>query len=124
MASIRAQPGSVGDIAVIDVGYNDWAQVYGVEDAIAALRARGVRRIVWMILREAQPGYGSINAMIRAAARRHPGLIQVADWNAASRGVGGFAADGVHLSGNSAIDALAGFVHDEVGKAAQALEAR
>ena len=121
LSAIRSQPGSVGDIAVIDVGYNDWAQVYGIEPVISALRARGVKRIVWMTLREHQSSYASINVMIRAAAKRHP-FIQVADWNAASAGVGGFAADGVHLSSGSSVNALADFVRREVGKAAGALE--
>jgi hypothetical protein len=117
LSAIRSQPGSVGDIAVIDVGYNDWAQVYGIEPVVSALRARGVKRIVWMTLREHQSSYASINAMIRAAAKRHP-FIQVADWNAASSGLGGFAADGVHLSSGSAVNALADFVRAAVQKAA------
>jgi len=117
LTAIRQQPGSVGDIAVIDVGYNDWAQVYGIEPVISALRARGVKRIVWVTLRETEGGMGSINAMIRAAARRHP-FIQIADWNAASAGLGGFAADGVHLSSGSTVNALADFVRTEVQKAA------
>ena len=117
LTAIRQQPGSVGDIAVIDVGYNDWAQVYGIEPVISALRARGVKRIVWVTLRETEGGMGSINAMIRAAARRHS-FIQIADWNAASSGLGGFAADGVHLSSGSTVNALADFVRTEVQKAA------
>ena len=121
LTAVRSQPGSVGDIAVIDVGYNDWAQVYGIEPTITALRARGVKRIVWVTLRESEPGMGSINAMIRAAARRHP-FVQVADWNAASAGIGGFAADGVHLSGGSAVNALADFVRREVQKAVAVLQ--
>ena len=121
LSAIRQQPGSVGDIAVIDVGYNDWAQVYGIEPVVSALRSRGVKRIVWVTLRESESGMGSINAMIRAAARRHP-FIQVADWNAASAGLGGFAPDGVHLSGGSTINALADFVRGEVQKAAALLQ--
>jgi len=121
LTSVRSQAGSVGDIAVIDVGYNDWAQVYGIEPTISALRARGVKRIVWVTLRESERGMGSINAMIRAAARRHP-FVQIADWNAASAGMGGFAADGVHLSGGSAVNALADFVRHEVQKAVLVLQ--
>jgi hypothetical protein len=122
LSAIKSQPGSVGDIAVIDVGYNDWAQVYGIEPVVSALRARGVKRIVWMTLREHQSSYASINVMIRAAARRHP-FIQVADWNAASAGVGGFAADGVHLSSGSSVNALADFVRESVRQAAERLAA-
>lgn len=121
LSAIRSQRGSVGDIAVIDVGYNDWAQVYGIEPVVSALRARGVKRIVWVTLREAGPGMGSINAMIRAAARRHS-FVQIADWNAASAGLGGFAADGMHLSGGSTINALADFIRHEVTEAAVILQ--
>jgi len=120
LTAIRSQPGSVGDIAVIDVGYNDWAQVYGMGPVISALRARGVKRIVWLTLREPQSSYASINAMIRSVAKRNR-FIQVADWNAASAGLGGFAPDGVHLSTGSAIKALADFVHAQVAKAARQL---
>jgi hypothetical protein len=122
LTAIRSQPGSVGDIAVIDVGYNDWAQVYGIESVVSALRARGVKRVVWLTLRERQASYSSINAMIRSAARRSR-FIQVADWNAASAGLGGFAPDGVHLSSGSAINALADFVRAQVVKAARHLAA-
>ncbi len=122
LAAIRLQPGSVGDIAVIDVGYNDWGAVYGIDPVIAALRARGVKRIVWFTLRERESASASINAMIRQAARRHP-FIQVADWNARSAGLGGFGPDGVHLSSTSAINALADFVRDQVAQAVRVIEA-
>lgn len=121
LSAIRSQAGSVGDIAVVDVGYNDWGGVYGIGPVVSALRARGVKRIVWVTLRERESSYASINAMIRQTARRHA-FIQVADWNARSAGLGGFAPDGVHLSGNSAINALADFVRDEVAEAAAVLE--
>ncbi len=112
----------MGDIAVIDVGYNDWSAVYGIDPVIAALRARGVKRIVWFTLRERESASVSINAMIRQAARRHR-FIQVADWNARSAGMAGFAADGVHLSSTSAINALADFVRDQVAQAVRVIEA-
>lgn len=121
LSSIRSQSGSVGDIAVVDVGYNDWGAVYGIDSVVSALRARGVKRIVWVTLRERQSSYAGINGMIRQTAKRHS-FIQVADWNARSSGLGGFAADGVHLSGNSTINALADFIRDEVAEAAAVLE--
>lgn len=120
--AIRSQPGSLGDIVVIDVGYNDWAQVYDIPQVLRALRARGVRRVVWVNLREVQSSYGSINAMIRRAAAHDP-RIQVADWNGASVGQSWFAADGVHLSSRGA-DALGGFLRNEVTTAIAAISKR
>ncbi len=119
LQSIRSQPGSLGDIVVIDVGYNDWAQVYDIPQVMRALRARGVRRVVWVNLREAESGYGSINAMIRRAARRDP-MIEVADWNGASAGQSWFAADGVHLSPRGGT-ALAAFLTTQVDTAIAAI---
>ncbi|MFM9019056.1 MAG: hypothetical protein ACKORG_06380 [Actinomycetota bacterium] len=101
LSSVRSLPGSLGDIAVINVGYNDWGATYDVGRVMRALRARGVKRVVWVTLRETQSSYRQINQRIRSAARRGgvKGLgIQVADWGAASRGRGWFGADQVHLN--------------------------
>ena len=59
---------------------------------------------------------------VSSAAKRNR-FIRVADWNATSAGLGGFAPDGVHLSTGSAINALADFVHAQVAKAARQLAA-
>lgn len=101
LSSVRSLPGSLGDIAVINVGYNDWAATYDVARVMRALRARGVQRVVWMTLRETQASYRQINQRIRSAARRGgvKGLgIQVAEWGRASRGRAWFGADQVHLT--------------------------
>lgn len=122
LSSVRSMPGSLGDVAVINVGYNDWAGTYDVPRVVRALRARGVRRVVWVTLRGTQASYRQINAEIRAAARRSP-RIQVADWDRASRSRPWFAADRVHL--NSAGGwGLAVFIRAEQRKAVNWLRAR
>ena len=119
LTSVRSLPGSLGDIAVINVGYNDWGATYDVGRVMRALRARGVKRVVWVTLRETQSSYRQINQRIRAAARRDGvrGVgIQVADWGRASGSRGWFAADRVHL--NSAGGwGLAAFTRSEIREA-------
>ena len=107
--------GSLGDVAVVNVGYNDWAGTYDVPRVMRALRARGVRRVVWVTLRETQSSYRQINAEIRLAARRSS-RIQVADWGRASRGRPWFGPDQVHLTTAGAWG-MAAFTRREIRKA-------
>jgi hypothetical protein len=87
----------LGRVVVVNVGYNDWAAVYDVDRVMRALSSAGVRRVVWVTLREATSNYAQSNARIRAAARRWRSLV-VADWNAFSRGRPWFREDGLHLT--------------------------
>lgn len=112
LESIRSLPGSLGDVVVVNVGYNDWAATYDVPRVVRALRARGVKRVVWMTLRETQASYRGINAQVHRAARRSA-VLQVADWNRASRGSAWFAPDGVHLT-RAGGWALAAFTRREI----------
>jgi len=119
LSSVRSLPGSLGDIVVINVGYNDWAATYDVGRVLRALRARGVQRVVWITLRETQASYRQINQRIRSAARRGGvrGLgIQVADWGRASRGRNWFGADQVHLTSAGGWG-LAAFTRREIREA-------
>jgi hypothetical protein len=97
---IRARGRTLGPVVVINVGYNDWSAVYDVDRVMRALRAAGVRRVVWVTLREAG-GYASLyarsNARIRSADRRWKSLV-VADWDRYSRGRSWFRTDGLHLT--------------------------
>ncbi len=99
----------LGDVVVVNVGYNDWAGSYDTGAAMAAFRRAGVRAVVWVLLREAEPGSAAINARIRDVARRaarrgDQPLVRVADWNRYSAGrAGWFAGDRVHLSGAGAM---------------------
>ncbi len=119
LSSVRSLPGSLGEVAVINVGYNDWAATYDVGRVLRALRARGVQRVVWITLRETQASYRQINQRIRAAARRGGvrGMgIQVADWGPASRGRNWFGADQVHLTSTGGWG-LAAFTRREIREA-------
>jgi hypothetical protein len=69
---------------------------------VEALLAKGVGHIVWVTLREQIQDYRQINAIIQQQARRWP-QVQVADWEASSRGQDWFGADGLHLNADGAI---------------------
>src|SRR4029077_6548383 len=92
-------PGGLGQIAVIDVGYNDYVDQYqsDMETVIKGLIANGVQHIIWTTMHEVRTDYRSINATIRAEAAKWPQVV-VADWNAASQGQNWFNSDGIHLN--------------------------
>lgn len=94
---IRTQGRSLGPIVVINVGYNDWAEVYDVDRVMRALTAEHIRAVIWVTLRETTSNYVQNNIRIRKATRRWPNL-EVADWDAYSRGKPWFRADGLHLT--------------------------
>ncbi|MGZ8687107.1 MAG: putative Ig domain-containing protein [Gaiellaceae bacterium] len=88
-----------GSTVIVAVGYNDFEQAYAgnIEDALAAMRNLGVKRVVWMTLRAERQSYLAMNDMIKAAAARHPEMT-VADWNLYSRShPDWFQPDGLHL---------------------------
>jgi len=93
----------LGTIVIVDVGYNDPANNYETDMAQVAnaLVDRGVAHIVWVTMREKTDDYRTINDVIRAQAPRWPQL-QVADWDAASRGKDWFNSDGLHLNADGA----------------------
>ena len=90
---------------MINVGYNDWAAVYDVDRVMRALRAAGVRQVIWVTLREAGANARTTPARTRGSAtagRRWKTLV-VADWNAYSRGKPWFQGDGLHLTSSGAL---------------------
>jgi lysophospholipase L1-like esterase len=94
---VRSSGGALGPVVVVNVGYNDWAAVYGVDKVMLAFEAAKVRTVVWVTLRETTSNYAQINSAIRKARRRWPSLV-VADWDAYSRGRSWFISDGLHLT--------------------------
>lgn len=98
-----SSPSSLGDIVIVDVGYNDPENNYegDMGTVVAALLAQGVGHIVWTTMRETTDDYRQINEIIRDRARREP-RIAVADWDAASRGKPWFNPDGLHLNADGA----------------------
>jgi hypothetical protein len=79
--TIKTLGSQLGQVVVIDVGYNDYADTYpaGLDEVMQALVAAGVQHVVWVTLEETEPGWVVTNQAIRAAPARWP-EITVADW--------------------------------------------
>ncbi|HLM17529.1 MAG TPA: hypothetical protein VK549_06875 [Acidimicrobiia bacterium] len=74
---------ALGDVVVLDLGYNDVADpgVFRgrIDSAMAALA--GVKHVLWLNQHDWGPGRADMNAELSAAASRYPNL-EVIDWNA------------------------------------------
>jgi hypothetical protein len=102
----------LGANVVVAVGYNDFEDQYArnIENALAAFKAAGVKRVWWLTLRAAHHGYVNMNADIEAAAKNHPEM-SVIDWNVHSRShPDWFQADGLHMLGPGS-EAMATLIH-------------
>ena len=119
LEAVHARGRTLGDVLVVDVGYNEGSTGYraGMRRIIRAARAQGASGVVWVTLREANPVYRPTNAAIRREARRWRS-VEVADWEALSRGRPWFREDGLHLNAAGA-DALARLVREHVAQAAR-----
>ena len=98
-------PADLGDIVVVDVGYNETSLNYGsaMATVVQALLARGVGHVIWVELRKQTDNYREIDDAIESQARRFP-QVQVADWDAASKGHDDwFNDDGLHLKAAGAV---------------------
>jgi hypothetical protein len=107
---LRAAGPALGDVVVLDLGYNDSSDsaVFRgrIDDAMAALA--GVRRVLWLNQHDWGPGRAGMNAELAAAQSRYPNL-EVIDWNAeVAAHPGEVYADSIHLtpSGQIAMAAL------------------
>ncbi len=141
VGELRQQRAPLGPVAVVALGYNSnwqrnrlnyqhWADQFDrdVENMLAVLKARGVRKVVWVLLREMNPGlpaaeqhhyawyFPYVNERLRVAKVRHPELT-LADWTTAARGRG-LTADGIHLT------ATGGALMVEVVKTAIGIDVR
>jgi peptidoglycan hydrolase-like amidase len=96
------------DVVVVELGYNDNPSLTAadIDAMMAALNARGTKRVVWVNMAEIRSGpggtsyYAQSNANLNAARSRW-GNLTVADWNQASatpERPRWFASDGVHLT--------------------------
>jgi sirohydrochlorin ferrochelatase len=109
---IQSLGSQLGPAVVVSVGYNDFEDQYAgnIADALAALKAAGVKHVFWLTLRAAHHPYITMNADIEAAAQQHPELT-VLDWNVYSRShPDWFQPDGLHLKNVGAIQ-MAQFIH-------------
>lgn len=105
----------LGKVVVVATGYNDDPYRFGrdFDKVMRTLDAEGVKRVVWLTLREAKSAYAVSNADIELEPKEWPTLT-VADWNSYSAGhPDWFAADGVHLTPTGAW-ALAVFINRTV----------
>ena len=79
----QGAPGALGDVVVLDLGYNDSDDptvFRGRIDAVMAVLS-GVKRVIWLNQHEFTAGRTGMNAELLAAAARYPNL-DVVDWNA------------------------------------------
>jgi hypothetical protein len=111
--------GAYGDNAIVATGYNypywDPARFdRSIDQMVAALKAKGVKRIFWVTIREVKPAYyrywnglsaeykrlygayPTANNQLRRATDRHPQL-SIIDWAAVSDRVG-LTSDPIHLN--------------------------
>ena len=77
----------LGSVVVIVDGYNDLVPNFAgdVELTLDTLRRDGVKHVLWVNLHEVQPDFATKNAILAAAAKRHPEL-RILDWNRYSAG--------------------------------------
>ena len=97
LSTIKAQRGRLGDLVVIELGYNDRPQRRAIDRVMQELRAQGVSRVAWINLSERRSGYRDTNRALMAASLRWPEL-RVLDWRSYSAGRGSWFVDGVHLT--------------------------
>lgn len=114
LQSVQSLGRSVGQVLVVNVGYNESASGYGkgVDQVMRAALAQGARHVVWVTLREQRDTYRWTNVAIRTAAKRWPQL-RVAEWHAYSKNKPWFSADGLHMSSTGAAE-LARYVRTNV----------
>jgi hypothetical protein len=119
LEAVHTRGRSLGDVLVVDVGYNEGSTGYrqGMRRIIRAAHAQGASGVVWVTLRETSPIYRPTNVAIRREARRWRS-VEVADWEALSRGKPWFREDGLHLNVAGA-NALARLVRHHVARAAR-----
>ena len=97
--TIRQLGDQLGPTVVIDVGYNDFWNLYadGIDEVMEALVAVGVPHVVWVTLEEFRDPWIGINKAIRAAPTRWKQLT-VADWAAYASADKPWFSDGVHMN--------------------------
>ena len=97
--AIRDLGPALGQVAVIDVGYNDAPNGFdaGIDRVMDTLVDAGVDQVVWLTLRERRSSWAEINDEIRDARKRWPQLA-VGDWELESRDHDDWFADGIHMN--------------------------
>ena len=115
LSVIDGSGSQLGTIVVIVDGYNDLPDSFAgdVELTLDALRDHGVEHVLWVNLHEVKPEYAAKNAVLVAAAQRHPEL-RVLDWNSYSAGhPDWFQTDFIHLRPAGGL-AIATWLHQAI----------
>ena len=117
LVSLVTSLGSVPPIVVVEMGYNDYESTFAasVEQSVDVLLQHGAQHILWLTLRAVRHPYLHMNAIIAAAAKRHP-QVSVVDWNGDARThPDWFQSDGEHSrrAGGVAMATLAHLAVDE-----------
>jgi hypothetical protein len=108
----------LGSTVVIVDGYNDLPGSFAgdVELTLNTLRGDGVQHVLWVDLYESRPEFAAKNAVLFAAARRHPELT-VLDWNRYSAAHRDWYQDDlIHLMPAGGV-AIAGWLHQAIAAA-------
>jgi len=95
-----AHPDLLGDVVVLDLGYNDMPDGAVFRERIDSMMQAltDVPRVVWLTQSVFQPARAAMNDELRAAADRYPNL-DVVDWDAQVAAHPEFVyADGLHLT--------------------------
>ena len=73
LEAVRGYGHSLGDVLIVDVGYNEDGRGYpqGIDELMKAALAQGAQRVVWVTLRETRGVYHPAN--MRSAAPRSAG---------------------------------------------------
>jgi hypothetical protein len=105
----------LGAVVVIVDGYNDLPDSFAgdVELTLNTLRDDQVQHVLWVNLHEGRAEYVAKNAVLAAAARRHPEL-RVLDWNTYSaKHPEWFQTDFIHLTAAGG-SAIAPWIHQAI----------
>jgi hypothetical protein len=83
---IAANKGRIGDVIVIELGYNDSPSSGGIDAALQALTAQDVPLVLWVGLSTLnRPDFAPVNDRLRAATARWP-TLRFLDWDGVSHG--------------------------------------
>jgi hypothetical protein len=83
LATLDAARPAIGDVVVLDLGYNDGTDLAAWRDRIDRAMAilDGVPKVIWLTQAEFASGRAEMNGELYGAATRHPNL-ELVDWNA------------------------------------------
>jgi hypothetical protein len=85
MAEIAANASHLGDVLVMELGYNDKPSASAIDAAMSALTAQDVPLVLWVGLSTLnRPDFAPVNDRLQAATARWP-TLRVLDWDGTSK---------------------------------------